>query len=124
MLDAIYGWIQNLAVYLIMISAVLHVIPGKDYGKYIRFFSGLVLILLLFTPVLKLTGMEQSFRSFYSTKEYEMEQKEIERALQIYEQSLNAGEWESADPAFGETKDGAAGDRESLIRVEEIEIGE
>ena len=57
MLQQLYGWIQNIAVYLIVAAAVMHAIPGKDYGKYVRFFSGLVLILLLFTPVLNLTGM-------------------------------------------------------------------
>ena len=49
MLEGIYGWIQDISVYLIVMAAVMHAIPGKDYGKYIRFFSGLVLILLLST---------------------------------------------------------------------------
>ena len=65
MLEEIYGWIQNISVYLIVMAAVMHAIPGKDYGKYIRFFSGLVLILLLSTPLLKLAGMEGTFRTLY-----------------------------------------------------------
>ena len=61
MLEEIYSWIQNISVYLIVTAAVMHAIPGKEYEKYVRFFSGLVLILLLFTPLLKLTGKETDF---------------------------------------------------------------
>lgn len=39
-------WIQKIISMLLVMSAVLQVIPGKDYEKYIRFFCGLVLILL------------------------------------------------------------------------------
>ena len=76
----LYDWIQNIAVYLILVSAVMHAIPGKDYEKYIRFFSGLILILLLFTPLLNLTGMAEEFTSLYKSREYEMDRKEIEDA--------------------------------------------
>ena len=126
MLDQIYGWIQNIAVYLIVISAVMHVIPRKDYGKYIRFFSGMVLILLIFTPFLKLTGMEADFRSLYQSKEYEMERQEMERAAQIYEQAENLEGNSREQPENGaesgsehESKEDAGAE----IKVEEIEIG-
>lgn len=75
----LYDWIQNIAVYLILVSAVMHAIPGKDYEKYIRFFSGLMLILLLFTPLLNLTGMAEEFTSLYKSREYEMDRKEMFR---------------------------------------------
>lgn len=112
MLEGIYGWIQDLSVYLIVMAAVMHAIPGKDYGKYIRFFCGLVLILLLSTPLLKLAGIEETFRSIYESREYEMERREIERAEEIYEQSGLSG-------AMNGRTEG-----QDAIRVEEIEIGE
>ncbi len=69
MLEEIYRWIQNISVYLIVMAAVMHAIPGKDYGKYIRFFSGLVLILMLSSPLLRLAGMEGTFRTRYNLKD-------------------------------------------------------
>ena len=42
MLEEVYKWIQNIAVYLVVVTAMLHAVPGKDYERYIRFFSGLV----------------------------------------------------------------------------------
>ena len=145
MLEQLYGWIQNIAVYLIVISAVMHAIPGKDYGKYIRIFSGLVLILLIFTPLLKITGMEQDFRSIYRSKEYEMERQEMERAAKIYEQAGNLdglfSDEELAGSLFGnadsesgssensvsersDTAESESGEAGGQIKVEEIKIGE
>ena len=42
MFDYIYEWIQNIAFYLVLVTAVLHAVPNKDYKKYIRFFTGRV----------------------------------------------------------------------------------
>lgn len=50
-------WIQKIISMLLVMSAVLQVIPGKDYEKYIRFFCGLVLILLALSPV---AGVERT----------------------------------------------------------------
>lgn len=148
MLEEIYGWIQDISVYLIVMAAVMHAIPGKDYGKYIRFFSGLVLILMLSSPLLRLAGMEGTFRTLYKGKEYEMERREIEQAEELYEQSGifdflgtdpeeedETGESNVADGEKiwnGSQDSGEAGSQDSvqddaqnegMIEVEEIEIG-
>ena len=111
MLEWIYGWIQNISVYLIVMAAVMHAIPGKDYGKYIRFFSGLVLIILLMTPLLRLTDMEDSFRS--RVQEQNMEQESASFLEEIREkQEEGKGEMTL------ETEE------KEQIEVEEIQIGE
>ena len=53
-----------------------------------------MLILLLSAPLLKLAGMEGTFRTIYKGQEYEMERREIERAEEIYEQSEIFDFWE------------------------------
>ena len=47
MLDAMYEWMKNLAFYLVIVTAALEVLPREAYRKYVRFFAGIVLILLL-----------------------------------------------------------------------------
>ena len=83
MFRQLYDWIQNIAVYLIVVSAVMHAVPGKEYEKYIRFFSGLILILLLFMPLMNLTGIADEFVSLYKSQEYEMNRREIENAEEM-----------------------------------------
>ena len=117
MLEGIYGWIQNISVYLIVMAAVMHAIPGKDYGKYIRFFSGLVLILLLAGPLLKLAGMEETFRAIYSGREYEIfEQAEI---FEFLGEAPDGGTDSDCGGVTGED----VPQEEETIKVEEIEIG-
>lgn len=126
MFEQIYGWIQNITVYLIVTAAILHAVPGKDYGKYIRFFSGLILILLLATPVLSLTDMRGRFEELYRSSEYELEKQEIEKVEEIY---MNSGlsdyfstEENGNEPGNMTEADGEYGTGQ--INVGEIEIGQ
>ena len=100
----LYQWLQDLAVYLILVSAILQALPQESYQKYIRFFSGLVLIILLMTPLLRLTDMEDSFRS--RVQEQNMEQESAS--------FLEEGKGEMTL----ETEE------KEQIEVEEIQIGE
>lgn len=120
MFEQIYGWIQDITVWLIVSTAVLHAIPGKDYGKYIRFFSGLVLILLLATPILNLTGMKGEFEKLYKSSEYEMEKQEIESVEEFYTESGLSDYLPSGEDAAESDRNNETG----RIEVGEIEIGE
>ncbi len=123
MLEEIYSWIQNISVYLIVTAAVMHAIPGKEYEKYVRFFSGLVLILLLFTPLLKLTGKETYFQSAYRSNEYELDREAVKEAEEWFEDEsfleFLPEEYTGGQQAY----DGEEG-QEGGIEVEEIRIGE
>lgn len=116
MFEQIYDWIRSISVYLILTAAVMHAVPGKDYVKYIRFFSGLVLILLLASPILRVAGVKERFTDIYRSAEYETERGEIEKAAEIYETTDLADLWKSEVKGKDSTGD--------EIRVEEIEIGE
>lgn len=107
----LYQWLQDLAVYLILVSAILQALPQESYQKNIRFFSGLVLIILLMTPLLRLTDMEDSFRS--RVQEQNMEQESASFLEEIREkQEEGKGEMTL------ETEE------KEQIEVEEIQIGE
>ncbi|MEZ3433692.1 MAG: stage III sporulation protein AF [Lachnospiraceae bacterium] len=71
MFDYLYEWIQNIAFYLVLVTAVLHAVPDKGYQKYIRFFTGLVLILMIVTPVLRLFGTEAKLTDLHEYMDYE-----------------------------------------------------
>ncbi len=82
----LYGWIMNAAFYLVIFTAVLHVLPGEQYQKYVRFFTGLVIVVLLFSPLFKLLGMEHLFQGFRENAEYRQLQKEMEQASDFLEE--------------------------------------
>lgn len=53
-------WIRNLTFYFIFLSAVMNFLPGGEEKKYIRYFMGILLILLLFGPLLRLGDLGES----------------------------------------------------------------
>ena len=95
MFTYIYDWIKNLVFYLILMTMLMQIIPDSDYKKYIRFFTGLVLILLLARPVFGIFHLEEEFDRIYHSIEYHQNVREMERAREVFE-SAEEGylEWE------------------------------
>lgn len=112
----LYGWIMNAAFYLVIFTAVLHVLPGEQYQKYVRFFTGLVIVVLLFSPLFKLLGMEHLFQGFRENAEYRQLQKEMEQASDFLEEKQEEQEEKQED---GETETNQEGGR---IHVGEIRV--
>lgn len=111
MLDYIYEWMQNIAFYLVLVTAVVQMMPDSDYKKYIRFFTGLVLILLILTPVLKIFSMDDWITDIYKSEEY---QKQIEKMETSAEYLMDEGEMMSEEEKR----------QTQSIEVEEIRIDE
>lgn len=81
----LYEWIENVAVYMVIITVAMQMVPNNSYKKYIRFFTGLILIIMMSGPILKIFGMEQELEEFYKSAEYEQKVKEIEGATKYLE---------------------------------------
>ena len=86
MLTYLYDWIENFAFYMVIITVAMQMIPNSSYKKYIRFFTGLILIIMLSGPIMKIFGMEQELQEFYKSAEYQQKVKEIERATKYLEE--------------------------------------
>ena len=58
MMDIIYTWVKNLVCFYIFLTVILHLLPKESYQKYVRFFSGMLLMILVVSPILSLLGKE------------------------------------------------------------------
>lgn len=121
MFHYLYEWAQDLAVFLILITAVLNALPDSGYKKYIRFFTGLVLTFMMLTPVLKVLGTDGQIMNFYKSRKYEEKVEEMEKAARYFEEYISEADAESMSAAEGE-KEGGGGIRS--IEVEEIQTDE
>lgn len=83
-----YQWIQNLAVFYILLSSFLNLVPNGKYEKYIRFFMGLLLIFMMCSPVAAIFGkaenMEEAFRLSFGRENLQRERKEFENMEKLY----------------------------------------
>ena len=92
MFNMLSEWIQDITLYLIASSALLHIVPGGEYRKYVRFLTGLGLILLVCAPVMELTGASHRFGALYHDLEYQRNVREIKRAEELAD-SIETGEF-------------------------------
>lgn len=83
--DILYDWIKNIAFYMVMVTAVMEILPGNGYKRYIQFFTGIITILLILSPVMELTGFAGDFRALYNSREYELEKQQLEELESYYE---------------------------------------
>ncbi len=142
MIEAIYTWMKNIVFFLVIITAVLEVLPGTAYQKYIRFFTGLVLMMLLLTPVLSLSGAGEIFTELYHEYESEQYRRELEEQEEYFQDLdlldflpeeyfvtesgatvAETGEQEREN-APGEQADAGGDQHLEGIRVDEIEVKE
>ncbi len=128
MFDKLYLWMQNIAFYMVMVTAVMHIIPNSDYKRYIHFFTGLILVVMLASPFLKFLGLGDSWQNLYASKAYQEQVKKMEQAIQTLEEAdtnyYDIWEEEQRDALSGDSKSNSEKTEESnKIDVEEIKIG-
>ena len=78
MKEAIYSWIKCLAIFYILLTMLLHLVPTEKYQRYVRFFMGLVLMVMLVTPVLSLLEKSRQLPDSFSGLYQQEEQKRLE----------------------------------------------
>ena len=124
-MGTVYQWIQNLSVLLVLSAVILHLVPGKDYGKYVRFFSGMVLLLLFLEPMLKLTGTDGMITKLYEGNLAKEDQAEKELLQKLYESAdlteILPEEYQTSEEGADEKSQKKVSETQA-VEVEEIRI--
>lgn len=85
-------WIKNLAIFYIIASLLMHIIPGEKYRKYIRLFLGIITIVLLMKPVGTLFQLDEIYdKNFNTNYNLQMEQSlkmELEMVDMLQKQAI------------------------------------
>lgn len=111
MFEYLYEWMKSIAYFMILVTILMHVIPDQGYQKYIRFFTGALLVILLLSPIWKLIGMGENLQKIYQGSVYEETVERIQEAGS-YLKEMGKGHQEREKM-----------EEEKEIKVEEIRIG-
>lgn len=98
-MEAVYGWVKNLVCFYIFITAILHLLPKESYRKYIRFFTGLLLVILVLTPIFSLLRDREDLYEKIEQAGFfqEMENLKLDTAyLESSQQEIYREEYEKA----------------------------
>lgn len=130
MKELLYGWIRDIAFYTLLMEVVLHVLPEQGQRKYLQFFMGIVLIILVISPALSAAGLERKLDETYVRQTYDQELQEFwQRQQEIeegYERRLEERVEEAADEleALEEDQDGTGSGQETEESENDMEIPE
>lgn len=80
-MDALYGWVKNIIYYMIFTAAVNNLLADSKYEKYIRFFAGMVLILLVVSPAVSGLRLNDQVAAMFERFSLEEEAKELKEEM-------------------------------------------
>ena len=49
--ELLLDWARNILFFMVFLSVISHLLADRSYEKYIRFFAGMVLILITISPL-------------------------------------------------------------------------
>lgn len=84
-MSVFYEWIRNIVIFLLLISLIYQLLPDSEYKKYMRVCAGLILIVIVFSPLLKLTEADMDFSYFFGLENLKTEIGSIEYPSSFYE---------------------------------------
>ena len=105
MKEFIYGWIQDIAFYTLLMEVVLHVLPEQGQKKYLQFFMGIVLIIHVVYPMLAAAGLDRQLDETYARQTYDQELQEFQRRQQEIEEDHERRLEERVEEAAGEMEE-------------------
>ena len=90
MLNAFYSMIREIVAFTLIVSLLGSLTSHTDYDKYIRFFSGIIFILIVLKPVGNLLLGDLDFEKIMENNLLQYERRELEEELQIADEKTGA----------------------------------
>ena len=113
-MEKLYEWVRQIAYVMVLISVIMQLAAGKHYQKYIRLYTGIVLILFMLVPVFRIFGtdttgfMTEAEKKYtemveqIETKSAELEEEDVEKSLEeSEEEQTEAGRIEVGEIRIG-----------------------
>ena len=89
LMEHIYQWIKGIIFFLIFITIISNLLGKSDFKKYIGIITGMILILLVITPLLKLFRLDDKFNFFYDANLFWGKREELTNQVGYMEESQN-----------------------------------
>ena len=87
-MEKLYEWVRQIAYVMVLISVIMQLAAGKQYQKYIRLYTGIVLILFMLVPVFRIFGTDTTGFMTEAEKKYTEMVEQIEtKSAELEEKS-------------------------------------
>ncbi|MDF2472418.1 MAG: putative rane protein [Anaerocolumna sp.] len=86
-MEIIYEWVRNIVIFLVLTTIIGNLLGKSSYKKYINLITGIILVLLVISPLLRLFQLEDSLDYYLSTNFFQAEANDYNGRLVDVEQN-------------------------------------
>lgn len=69
-MSAILNWMKEFLILYLILTILMHLAAAEEYKKYLRFLSGMILLLVLVSPMLRLFGEDSRLKIMQSYEDF------------------------------------------------------
>ncbi|BCJ95717.1 hypothetical protein acsn021_32860 [Anaerocolumna cellulosilytica] len=66
-MNEIYSWVKNIVIFLVLTTIVTNLLGKSSYKKYINLVTGIILVILVISPLLKLFQLDSTLDYYFTT---------------------------------------------------------
>lgn len=114
-MEEIYTWIRNIVIYMIINTIVMNLLGNKSYKKYVSIVSGMILVLIVISPLIKLMNLEANLDYFIEANDFAVETSNFKNDLSQMEE-------QQVDIIFAEYKEKIRTHVEELLSKEKVKV--
>ena len=80
-MNDIYNWVKNIIIFLVLSTIINNLLGKSTYKRYINLITGIILVILVISPLFKLFELDKSLDYFMSTNFFVTETENISEVL-------------------------------------------
>ena len=81
----LYEWVRNIVIYLILNTIIMNLLGNNSYKKYISIVSGMILLLIVVSPFLKLLKLDGIMDYYLNSNIYQADVDDFQKELRVME---------------------------------------
>jgi len=89
-LNEIYAWVKNIIIFLVLTSIISNLLGKSSYKKYINLVTGIILVILVIAPLLKLFQLDKTLDYYFTTNTLLADAQDLDSQLKDMESGQRA----------------------------------
>jgi stage III sporulation protein AF len=81
LMEEIYTWIRSIVIYMILNTVIINLLGDSSYKKYVSIVSGMILVLLVISPLLRVMDLEVTLNHYLQLNDHVIETSDFKNSL-------------------------------------------
>ncbi len=77
----IYNWVKDIIIFLVLTTIISNLLGKSNYKKYVNLVAGIILVILVISPLLKLFQLGDTLDYYFSVNTFSTEAKDLNGKL-------------------------------------------